>query len=460
MSLVDTYLNILDGWSDLFSQERVYQRALRQSIASLCSAGRRTLSQAICFSGLDQEDWSAEYRLHSKREWDEEELFQPMLETALEMVSEDVIGVAYDDTQLKKTGKKIRSASWQRDPLSPPFHVNFMWGIRFLQASLILPLYLKDASASPRGIPIRFSEVAPVKKPGYKATPEEQQRYQALKKVHNLSQYFVQSVHGLRKTLDDLGYGSKQLLLAVDGSFCNKVCMRLSLERVSIVARSRKDAKLCFPAPSGSRRIYSEHKFTPELVRTDEKIPWQETTIFHGGKFRQVRYKEINGVLWQRGTRTHPLKLLVVAPVPYRISTRGRKYYRQPAYLLCTNTELSARLVLQKYFDRWQIEVNFREEKDTLGVGQAQVHSEKAVSRQPAFVAASYAALLLAGHIVYGTGRSGDFVPLPKWRRNAKRASCLDLLTLMRREMANRRDIQVDLRMNSSPNAMILKAAG
>jgi hypothetical protein len=29
--------------------------------------------------------------------------------------------------------------------------------------------------------------------------------------------------------------------------------------------------------------------------------------------------------------------------------------------------------MLQAYFDRWQIEVNHREEKDTLGVGQGAV---------------------------------------------------------------------------------------
>ena len=49
--------------------------------------------------------------------------------------------VAFDDTGLKRSGKKIKSARWQRDPLSPPFHTNLIWGQRFLQASLLTPLY-------------------------------------------------------------------------------------------------------------------------------------------------------------------------------------------------------------------------------------------------------------------------------------------------------------------------------
>ena len=44
------------------------------------------------------------------------------------------------------------------------------------------------------------------------------------------------------------------------------------------------------------------------------------------------------------------------------------------------------------YFDRWQIEVNHRDEKDTLGVGQAQMWNPVSVPKQPALVVASYSA--------------------------------------------------------------------
>jgi hypothetical protein len=92
--------------------------------------------------------------------------------------------------------------------------------------------------------------------------------------------------------------------------------------------------------------------------------------------------------------------------------------------------------MLQAYFDRWQIEVNHREEKDTLGVGQAQLRSQLAVPRQPALAVAAYSALLLAALVTFGPGRNPHYQPLPKWRRNADRPSCLDLITLLRKEMA------------------------
>jgi hypothetical protein len=96
---------------------------------------------------------------------------------------------------------------------------------------------------------------------------------------------------------------------------------------------------------------------------------------------------------------------------------------------------LRAASLLQTYLDRWQIEVNHRDEKDILGVGQAQVWSEQSVASQPAFAVAAYSLLLLAGLKAYGPGRSADFGKLPRWRKRARRASALDLITLLRKEI-------------------------
>ena len=52
-------------------------------------------------------------------------------------------------------------------------------------------------------------------------------------------------------------------------------------------------------------------------------------------------------------------------------------YKRQ---LLTSDLRSSLKQLLQIYFDRWQIEVNHREEKDTLGVGQAQLRNLISVS--------------------------------------------------------------------------------
>ena len=111
------------------------------------------------------------------------------------------------------------------------------------------------------------------------------------------------------------------------------------------------------------------------------------------------------------------------------------------------------------YFDRWEIEVNHREEKDTLGVGQAQVRSKKSVPRQPAFAVAAYSMLLLACLNVFGPGRTDNYIPLPKWRKNARRASCLDLVTLLRKELVEHPDKAAWLGIATNAKTMVTTGA-
>lgn len=49
---------------------------------------------------------------------------------------------------------------------------------------------------------------------------------------------------------------------------------------------------------------------------------------------------------------------------------------------------------------------------------------------------AAYSALHLAALLTFGPGRDQQYQALPKWRRRSDRPSFLDLLTLLRKEMA------------------------
>jgi hypothetical protein len=368
------------------------------------------------------------------------------------------VGVAVDDTRLPKTGCCIQQAFYQRDPLSPPFHVNLTLGLRFLQASLLAPVY-RLAQVGTRGLPIRFEEVSRVKKPSRKATPEAWQAYKEAIKQHNLSQSFVGMMGQLRKELDLAGGAKKTLVLANDASFCNRTCFRAPRDRTELISRTRKDAVLCRRAPEGGLRFYDTEKFTPEQVRQDEAVPWKETKIFYGGKRRKVRYKEVAAVYWQGGARRCPLRLLVVAPTPYRKRKSNKMYYRLPAFLLTTDLKNSAKQLLQIYFDRWQIEVNHRDEKDTLGVGQAQLWNVKAVPKQPVLAVAAYSAMLLASLIAFGAERGVAYEPLPKWRKRAYRPSCLDLVTLLRKEMSQNPELLKKLEVKITDTQLVRAAA-
>ena len=57
--------------------------------------------------------------------------------------------------------------------MGPPFPVNLVLGLRFLQASLLVPLY-RNAPVGTRALPIRFQEVSRVKRPGKKAARKKE----------------------------------------------------------------------------------------------------------------------------------------------------------------------------------------------------------------------------------------------------------------------------------------------
>jgi hypothetical protein len=312
-----------------------------------------------------------------------------------------------------------------------------MWGLRFLHFALLTPLYRGNTDVPPRSLPLRFLEVPAIKKPGKRASEEQLKAYRQALKEHNLSRSTVTLLQQLRQSADEAGLPSRTILAVGDGSFCNRTLFRLKLDRIEILARARRDCRLCHAALPGNRRFYSTEQFTPEQIRQQESLPWQTARIFHGAQWREVRFKEVASVYWRSGGAKRPLRLLVVAPVPYSSGKGRRKYYGEPAFLLTTDQHSPAAVLLQAYFDRWQIEVNHREIKDTLGIGQAQLRHARSVPRQPAMLVAAYSALLLAGIQVFGDSRSDAFPSLPKWRRNARRPSCLDLITVLRQEVAS-----------------------
>ena len=95
---------------------------------------------------------------------------------------------------------------------------------------------------------MRFEEVAAVRKPGKKASPEAQAAYRRAQKAHKLSTAFVAMVQELRRCLDALGFGPKTVLAVGDGSFCNRTTFGQGFERTVLLTRAQKPAAV-LPLP-------------------------------------------------------------------------------------------------------------------------------------------------------------------------------------------------------------------
>jgi hypothetical protein len=283
-----------------------------------------------------------------------------------------------------------------------------------------------------------------VPKPKPSACAQDWRGYRQRCRRENLSTAALAALVQTRRRLDKQPPAQDRLLIvAADGSYTNQTLLKGLPPRTSLIGRIRKDARLFHPPtpaeqqPRGTRRRYGRLAPTPRQLLQDDNSPWQEVSAFAAGKLHTFRIKTLAPLLWPKAGPARPLRLVVIAPVGYRLRAGGRLLYRQPAYLVCTDPDLPLPQLLQYYLWRWDIEVNHRDEKQIIGVGQAQVRSPQAVERDPAFAVACYAMLLLASILAYGMpGKEVNF-PLPKWRagKTKLRPSTQDLIQQLRREL-------------------------
>jgi hypothetical protein len=349
---------VWDQCRDTFAQQRTAQRARRLGLSQLACLGRHTLTGLLCTSGRQFVDWSADYRLFARDVWHAPTLFEPIVQGVLEFLPPGAPFVtALDDTHVPKSGTHTPGVAYRRDPLSPPFHTNFIRAQRFQQMAALLP-HVRPAGSA-RAIPIGYQHVPPVPKPKKNAGAEEWKQYRQRQRRENLSTAAVQTIQQLRRDLDQRHAAAERLLVTgVDGSYTNQTVLKGLPPRTTLIGRVRKDAKfLAPPRPDeqpavGSKRQYGVALPTPEQVRQDESIPWQEVSAFGGGKRHPFRVKTRAPVLWKKAGAAVPLRLLVVAPVAYRLRKGSRLLYRQPAYLICTDPALPLEQVLQYYLTR------------------------------------------------------------------------------------------------------------
>lgn len=165
MLLLEKFHERLQPWRSTFAQQRTWQRAQLLAYGLLTCLRTHLTSNAICATGRQFLDWSADYRLFSRSPWEPHALFDPIFDHLAELLpsAKAPVVAALDDTLCKKTGRHIPGATYARDPLSPPFHVNLCRGLRFVQASVLVRA--RQFLGPARALPVRFEPALPAVKP-------------------------------------------------------------------------------------------------------------------------------------------------------------------------------------------------------------------------------------------------------------------------------------------------------
>ncbi|MDR2745564.1 MAG: transposase [Desulfovibrio sp.] len=436
-----------------FSQDRTFQRARMLATSALAGLGRRTVTGLLCTSAQQFEDWSAAYRLFAKERFEHDALFAPAKHAVIEhLATDEPLVTMMDDTIVRKRGRKVHGAAWRRDPLGPHFQTNFVWGQRFLQISAALPD--TNCPGQARGIPIEFIHAPTAIKPRKTASAQDWEEYRRQQDITKISSVGARKLHDLSSSLNNDANG-RSIICAVDGGFTNRTMFRNIPEKTILIGRIRKDAKLFCPpdtenAPRRGRpRWYGKALPTPEQIRQDESIPWEKVGAFAAGKQHTFEVKRLSSVRWL-GSGNHTVQVIVIRPLAYRPRKGAKLLYRKPAYLICTDPALPVDRLLQAYLWRWEIEVNFRDEKTLLGVGEAQVRNSSSVENVPSLIVATYALLLLAGTAAADISK---LFPRPKWQQSVPpgRTTTQQLISLFRSQLWGQA-LRLNLRHFASTN--------
>jgi hypothetical protein len=413
------------------------RRVHRHTLSQLLCLGRHTLTGLLGTAGRMFCDWSSDYRMYSSERIQAQKLFGSVRQALVNpMPSDHPVVVAVDDTRLPKTGRKTHGVKYVRDPLGPPFGLNLIKAQRFLQISMAC---VADQQMA-RMIPIDFVHAPAPQKPRDQADESAQLAFSKAQKDMALPRVAAGRLQELRQALDEDGQPGRSLWTVVDGGYTNHTFLQNLPSKTMMIGRIRADAKLYYlPGSSqgkpGRNRVYGLKAPTPQQVLQDDSVPWQYIAAFAAGKTHQFKIKTLTPLRWRSAGKTYDLRLIVIAPLGYRLTKTSRLLYRKAAFLICTDPNAAIEQVLQAYLWRWDIEVNFRDEKTLLGIGQAQVRHERSVENVPALAVAAYAMLLTSAIQAFGPTGKPDSLPAPKWRRDRTlRASTQSLMNHLRHE--------------------------
>jgi hypothetical protein len=418
----------------------VFERAAVLAQAMAISLGRQTLTGALTTCGRLQHDWSAAYRIFERERFDPEQLFDvPRRESTRQLAPGQPLVVLADDTLIARRGRKVAQAAWRHDPQGPPFQHQIRWAQQLLELCAIVPA--PDQAQAARAVPVDLVLRSSARARRKHGAPAQAGAEAPTAPDPTLSAICAQRLAQLRAQLDGDGQHERLVIAAFDGGYTNTTLFRNSAPRTTLVGRVRKDAKLfAVPPPHepgrGRPRVYGPPLARPEQLLADDALDWHSAQLWAAGKLRTFEYKTVERCRW-KGAGARDLRLIVVRPLSEHPHQAGRRlFFAHPGYLLVSDPELEVHSALQAYIWRWEIEVGFREQKTTLGMGQAQTWTHSACSWLLQFQAVVYGLLLLAA-------RHARLMapPRPRWQGPAapgQRLSLGQIQALMRVELWGR----------------------
>ena len=272
--------------------------------------------------------------------------------------------VAVDDTLLHRLRRKIHATFWHHDATANSDKAAVAWGNNWVVIGIVVRLACLERSVC---LPVMFRLWQPKRKQFAKGKSDPER---------------PGKVELAREMLDLLAarLAERKIDLVGDAAYATEAWRGLD-GRVTITSRLRSNAAIYAPAPAPTGKQGRPRKWgqrLPRLARIalDPATGWTAHAVRRYGKTETLMLHTIDCLWGPLGAET-PVRVILVQD--------AAKSSGYQIALITTDLDASAAEIIERYGDRWPIEVCFEEGKELFGVGDARNRARKAVERTVPF---------------------------------------------------------------------------
>ena len=305
------------------------------------------------------------HRFFSHARWSPDELGLRISDVIVERLLEPgaPLVIVIDDTLLHRFGRKVHACFYHHDATANSGRAAVAWGNNWVVAAISVKLAFLDRTVC---LPVLFRLWQPRRKhlPAGTPDPERPSKVALAREMLDLiaARYPARALHAV----GDAAYASGALDLGGPAT---------------ITSRLRSNAALHAPKPPRTGKRGQPAKKGARLgslaqIATDPTTAWQQITATRYGKTEQLNVVTLR-CLWPGAFSYTPVTVVIIQdasrPAGYQLA------------LISTDLKASAAELIERYADRWPIEVCFEEAKHQAGVGQARNRTPRAVERTVPF---------------------------------------------------------------------------
>jgi hypothetical protein len=361
----------LDGLLSLFRpyfSQPSFHTFRAMVVGQVSQTGRRTVCGMLVGARLSGVwEHSRAHRFFSRARWQPDQLGLALAALIVERFvdAQTPVTVAVDDTLLQRWGRRVWGCFYHHDATANSERSAVAWGNNWVVVGICVRLALLERTVC---LPVLFRLWRP-RRPEYaKADKPDPERPGKPALAREMIDLLAARLAGRR--IDLVG----------DAAYATEAWRGLDT-RVTVTSRLRSNAAIYAAAPERTGKRGRPRKWGRRLpslaeIALDPATSWVKHTVRRYGKTETLMLSVID-CLWEPLGPDTPVRVILVQdttkPAGYQLA------------LITTDLTSTPAQIVERYSDRWAIEVSFEEAKHQAGVGDAENRTEKAVKRTAPF---------------------------------------------------------------------------